>query len=176
MGCLNKSAGGKAGYLVLNAIRILNIITLLAIIGANMAFLIKTIRVKDSTLQLFDGAQRALVILIVCFLLATEMPKVFSGYFSRHWPAFSYQSGFLALGFAFLVLGCNVLSDLNKTTSTQENMGKHSYKMVLAAGAMAIGMSSINVIASVLLADRAKGLTARQVRGFKVTLSNQPMA
>lgn len=155
--------------LVLNIIRLLNIISLVGIIAANVAFLIATVRIEVQVLivlQIFDCAQRILVILLVLFLILTELPNMLGSheYILSQWAALSCRSGFLALCFAFLLLGCNTIADLDQRLSTPAHMGPTTYKMVLAAGSLAIGMAGVNFIAHVLFTDRQTPLTARQRR------------
>lgn len=61
MACFGKSLAG-AGYVVLNVIRVINIITLLAVIAASSVMLVKTFIV--SKFYFFDAAEHVIRIII----------------------------------------------------------------------------------------------------------------
>jgi len=168
---LAKSIMGNAAvsYIILNVIRGLNILSLLASIIASGCLLVKTADLTDDIgwFNVFDLAEKVMVILFALFILLTELPKVLRGYFARNWPAFSHQSGFWALGVCLVFIGCDVMSYLCKEKTDQKHLGGDFYRMVQAAGLMCLIMAFVNMLASVLLRDRKRGLTARQARAFK---------
>jgi len=141
----------KVGYIILNVIRALNIISLLACMLAAGALMVKTSDLHTSTFNLFDAAEKVLVILICLFLLLTETPRLLWSYFARNWPLFSHTSGFLTLSLALLFVGVDVLSWLTKEKTDMAHLGGDFYRMVLAAGIMTILMSAINIVASIFL-------------------------
>ncbi|KAJ9659857.1 hypothetical protein H2198_002926 [Neophaeococcomyces mojaviensis] len=157
----------SVGYIVLNAIRALNIVSLLACTLAAGSLMVKTSDLHTSLFNLFDAAEKVLIILICLFLLLAETPRLLRSYFARNWPLFSHSSGFFTFSLALLFIGVDVLSWLTKEKTDEKHLGGDFYRMVLAAGIMTILMSAINIIASIFCRDRKKGLTARQVRGFK---------
>lgn len=61
MTCFGKSLAG-AGYVVLNVIRVINIITLLAVIAASSVMLVKTFIV--SKFYFFDAAEHVIRVII----------------------------------------------------------------------------------------------------------------
>lgn len=61
MGCFGKSLAG-AGYIVLNAIRVLNIVSLLAVIAASTVMLVKTFVV--SKFYFFDATAHVIEVVI----------------------------------------------------------------------------------------------------------------
>lgn len=156
-------------YTILNVIRALNILSIVASILASGSLLVKTADLTDDIgwFNIFDLAEKVMIILLALFILLTEVPKVLKGYFARNWPAFSHQSGFMALAVCLLFLGCDVMSYLTKEKTDQKQLGRDFYRMVQAAGLMCCIMSFINIIATFVLKDRRKGLTARQVRALK---------
>lgn len=157
----------KVSFIILNVIRVLNIISILASELATTSLLVKTATVTTSWFNVFDLAAKAFIILFGIFLLVTELPKILRGWINRHWPAFGTTSGFLTLGVTLTFLGCIVLSYLTKEDADEKHLGGDFYRMCQAAGLMTLIMGSINIIATLLLQDRRRGLTARQVRATK---------
>ena len=150
-----------AGYVFLNVIRVLNIISLLAVIAASSVMLVKTFVV--SKFFFFDGCEHVVEIVIgstqasastltcgtdhiVAFLIITELP-LFKNFFARNWPLFSHKSGFVMLGVAMLLLGNNILGNLNKKATSQESLGLAFWRIVIAAGIVVIVMGTINIFA-----------------------------
>lgn len=155
--------------IILNVIRGLNIVSLLASIIASGCLLVKTADLTDDIgwFNVFDLAEKAMVILFALFILLTELPKVLRGYFARNWPCFSHQAGFWALGVCLVFIGCDVMSYLCKEKTDEKHLGGDFYRMIQAAGILCLILAFSNMLASVLLRDRRRGLTARQVRAFK---------
>lgn len=168
---LAKSVMGNSAvsYIILNVIRALNILSITASILASGSLLVKTADLTDDIgwFNVFDLAEKVLIILFALLILITELPKLLQGYIARNWPAFSYQSGFWALGACLVFLGCDVMSYLTKEKTDKKHLGGDFYRMCQAAGMMCIVMGFINMVATLLLGDRRRGLTARQVRAFK---------
>jgi hypothetical protein len=151
-----------AGYVVLNIIRVLNIISLLAVITASSVMLVKTFIV--SKFFFFDACNHVISVIISGaqkpkiasqasltdrhsgFLIVTELP-LFKSYFARNWPLFSHKSGFVMLGAAMLLLGNNVLGNLNKQATSQKSLGLAFWRIVIAAGIVVIIMGTINLFA-----------------------------
>lgn len=157
----------KVSYIILNVIRALNILAILAAELATGSLLVKTANVTVAWFNIFDLAAKVFIIIFGICLLITEVPRVLGAWISRHWPAFGYQSGFLSLGVCMTFLGCIVLSYLTKQDADEKHLGGDFYRMCEAAGLMCIIMGHINVVATLVLQDRGRGLTARQVRSVK---------
>lgn len=117
---------------------------------------------------------------MIGFLILTELP-LFKTYVSRNWPLFSHRSGFVMLGFALIFLGNGVLGNMNKVATSQESLGLPFWRVVIAAGIIALVMGPINILAvsaspyswfgyltnivqSYIFRDTRTHLTARQVR------------
>ena len=96
-------------------------------------------------------------------MIITETP-LFKAYFSRNWPLFSPQSGFVMLGVAQLLLGNGILANLNKTNASQENLGMAFWRLIIGSGIIIFVMGLINILASFVFRDTTLQLTARQVR------------
>lgn len=155
----------KIPYIILNVVRALNILCILACMLAAGSLLVKTSTLSLGWFNIFDLAEKVLIIVFGIVLLITETPKVLERYIEREWPKFGKSSGFLTLGFCLLFLGCNVLSYLTKEDADKKHLGGDFYRMCQAAGLMAVIMSFVNMIATIFLQDRKSGMTAREVRG-----------
>lgn len=155
----------KIPYIILNVIRALNVLSILASGIATGSLLVKTANVTVAWFNVFDLAAKAFVIMFCIALLITELPKILRGWVNRNWPAFGDSSGFLTLGICMTFLGCTVLSYLTKEDADEKHLGGDFYRMCQAAGLMTIIIGHINVVATLVLQDRRRGLTARQVRG-----------
>lgn len=97
------------------------------------------------------------------FLILTETP-LFKTYFTRNWPLFSPQSGFVMLGTAQILLGNGVLANLNKANASQKALGMPFWRLIIGSGITLFVMGFINVLASYIFRDTTLNLTARQVR------------
>ncbi|KAL9624419.1 MAG: hypothetical protein Q9160_001382 [Pyrenula sp. 1 TL-2023] len=159
MGLFQKLAG--PGYVILNAIRVLNIMSLLAVIAASSVMLVKTFIV--SKFFFFDACSHIIEAIISTFLIISELP-FFKGYYSRNWPLFGPESGFLTLGLAMLMLGNGVLGNLNKEATSQKSLGLAFWRIVIGAGIVVFFMGAVNIVANFIFRDRSNGVTARMVR------------
>lgn len=150
-----------AGYIILNCIRVLNIIALLAIIAASVVMLVKT--TTDTKYYFFDAISHVLTAITGMFLLTSEL-SLFRGYFARNWPLLSPAHGFVFFALAMVVLGINMLGNLNKPSISQKKIGLAFWRIVIASGILTFIAGWINFIASYVFRDRKAGITARQVR------------
>lgn len=82
----------------------------------------------------------------LAFLIISELP-FFKGYYSRNWPLFGPESGFLTLGLAMLMLGNGVLGNLNKEATSQKSLGLAFWRIVIGAGIVVFFMGAINIVA-----------------------------
>jgi hypothetical protein len=185
-----KSLAGP-GYIILNGIRAMNIIGLLAVITASVAMLVKTS--VASKFFFFDAVSHVLTAItgskchripsickqkanrIPVFLLTSEL-SLFRSYFSRNWPLLSPAHGFLTLALAMIVLGINMLGNLNKAATSQESLGMPFWRIVIASGIVIFILGFVNLVASYIFRDRKQGITARQVRAHgAVAIHKTPM-
>ncbi|KAL4899129.1 hypothetical protein BDW74DRAFT_118674 [Aspergillus multicolor] len=162
MASLKESLAGP-GYVILNAVRAMNIIVFLDIIAAHVVMLIKIDLL--TSFFFFEAVAHAIAIGISIFLLVSELP-FFRGYFDRHWPSLGENSGFLSLAFAMLILGIGALGDLNKPATSQEKLGLTFWRIIISAGILAIVLSFLNLAANFAFADRDMGISARHVRVY----------
>ncbi|KAE8400868.1 hypothetical protein BDV37DRAFT_286234 [Aspergillus pseudonomiae] len=167
MASLKESLAGP-GFVILNAIRVLNIIALLDIIAACAVMLVKISLL--SSFFFFEAASHVIIAGVSIILIISELP-FFRGYFDHNWPLLGQDSGFITLALAMLILGVSILGDLNTEATSQESLGNSFWQIVLSAGILAMIMSAINLVArmesqSLVFADRKSGVTARHVRVY----------
>ncbi|GAB7355037.1 hypothetical protein MBLNU459_g5637t1 [Dothideomycetes sp. NU459] len=156
----SKSLAGP-GYIILNAIRVMNIIGFLAVVAASVVMLVKTS--TASKFFFFDAVSHAITAITSMFLLISEL-SLFRSYFARNWPLLSPVHGFVTLGFAMIVLGLNVLGNLNKPATSQQSLGLAAWRIVIGSGIVVLVLGVFNLIASYVFRDSRQGITARQVR------------
>ena len=99
----------------------------------------------------------------IVFLLTSEL-SLFRAYFARNWPLLSPAHGFVTLALAMIVLGVNMLGNLNKPATSQRSLGLPFWRIVIGGGIVIFILGWVNLIASYVFRDRNKGITARQVR------------
>jgi hypothetical protein len=83
---------------------------------------------------------------IIVFLLASEF-SLFRSFFARNWPLLSPAHGFVTLALAMVVLGINMLGNLNKEAVSQESLGLAFWRVVISAGIIIFIMGWINLVA-----------------------------
>ncbi|OQD72477.1 hypothetical protein PENDEC_c021G04964 [Penicillium decumbens] len=162
MAKLRESLAGP-GYVILNAIRALNIIVFLDMIAACIVMLVK-INILNGFF-FFQAVTHAMVALISIFLILSELP-VFRGYWNRNWPLFGEDAGFIALAGVMMILGVATLGNLNIDAMSQKSLGLAFWRIVISAGILGMIMSVINILATFIFADRKQGVSARHVRAY----------
>lgn len=160
-GAVSKPNLRGSGHLVLNAIRPCNIITLLAIAVVCWIMIVMTgIR---GTFFFFDAASHFFCSVIALTLIVTEL-SLLKSYFRANWPAFSPEHGLAWLGTAMVVMGCQVLGNLNDSAIQPNKIGRSIYNLVLATGILALAFGVVNIATSILFSDRKAGINARMIR------------
>ncbi|KAF3491963.1 uncharacterized protein GIQ15_01480 [Arthroderma uncinatum] len=149
------------GYVILNIVRVMNIICLLAIIAASVLLLVKTFFV--SNFFFFEAVTHVAIASISSFLIVSEL-SIFRGYFDRNWPLLGQDSGFITLGTAMVLLGISTLGYLNNQATSQDAIGLPFWRLILGAGIVSIVTGSINIGMSFLFRDSDLGVSARHVR------------
>ncbi|KAJ5304687.1 uncharacterized protein N7443_004347 [Penicillium atrosanguineum] len=162
MGNLKESLAGP-GYVILNAVRALNIVVFLDMIAACIVMLVK-INMQNGFF-FFQAVTHAVVALISIFLIISELP-ILRGYFNRNWPLFGEDSGFLALAGIMMILGVAMLGNLNIEVMDQKHLGLAFWRIVISAGVLAMVMSVINILSTFIFTDRSQGVSARHVRAY----------
>ncbi|KAJ4357637.1 uncharacterized protein N0V89_002213 [Didymosphaeria variabile] len=160
------------GYIILNILRVINIITLSSVVASSVVMLVKTFIV--SKFFFFDATSHVVTALAGMFLVVSEC-SLFRGYFARSWPLLSPSHGFVALGCSMAVLGLNMLGNMNKEATSQKSLGLPFWRLLLASGILAIVIGFFNVVASFVFRDKARHITARRVRSKgAITLTEEP--
>jgi hypothetical protein len=92
------------------------------------------------------------------FLLASEF-SLFRTFFARNWPLLSPAHGFVTLALAMVVLGINMLGNLNKEAVSQESLGLAFWRVVISAGIIIFIMGWINLVAVRTTSSFPKAIT-----------------
>lgn len=80
------------------------------------------------------------------FLVTSEL-SLFRPYFARNWPLLSPSHGFVALALAMIVLGVNVMGNLNKPSGTVKELGLPFWRVVIGSGIIVFILGWINLVA-----------------------------
>lgn len=83
-------------------------------------------------------------------MLTSEM-SLFGAYFTRNWPLLSPTHGFVTLSLAMVVIGTNVLGNLNKAATSQKSLGLSFWRLVIGSGIIIFILGFVNLIAVSLL-------------------------
>ena len=161
------------GYIILNVIRVLNVISLLTVAVASWVMLVMT--VKTSNFFFFDGVSHFITSIIAIFLIVSEV-TLFQSYFAKNWPMLSIKSGFVFLGMSMIILGFNILGNLNKSATSVNNLGLPLWRIVIASGILSSLMGLFNIIATFVFCDSARGITGRQVRSHGASIPKETIA
>ena len=97
-------------------------------------------------------------------LLIISETRFFRGYIARCWPLLSPSHGFVTLGTAMLILGVDILGNLNKAATSRKHLGLGFWRIVIGSGILVTILGFFNIIASFVFRDKKGGVTARQVR------------
>ena len=83
------------------------------------------------------------------FLIFSEVPRMpsFKRYYQRNWPMLSEDHGFVFLGFAMVVLGNNILGNLNKEATSQESLGMPFWRLAIGSGIIVFVFGFVNIVA-----------------------------
>ncbi|KAJ5368659.1 uncharacterized protein N7496_008419 [Penicillium cataractarum] len=162
MSKLKESLAGP-GYVILNTIRALNIIVFLDIIAACAVMLVK-INMYNGFF-FFQAVTHAVMALISIGLIISELP-FFRGFFNRQYPMFGEEAGFYALAGIMMILGVSILGNLNSKAMSQDNLGLAFWRIIISAGILAMVVSLVNVLATLIFTNHTQGLSARHVRQY----------
>ncbi|KAL8733364.1 MAG: hypothetical protein Q9166_002188 [cf. Caloplaca sp. 2 TL-2023] len=151
------------GYIILNVIRAMNIIGLLAVIVASFSMLVKTFIV--SKFFFFDAVSHVITAALSMFLILTETP-LFRNYILHSWPLLSLTHGFVTLGILMTIVGVSVLGNLNKEATSQKSLGTSYWRIVISSGIVVVILGVTNIFVSYIFRQKKLGVTARQVRAY----------
>lgn len=164
---VNPDSKRGPGYIILNVLRAFNIISLLTVVVASWVMLVMT--VKTSNFFFFDGVSHFITSSIALFLIVSEL-TLFKSYFARYWPLLSIESGFVFLGMSMIVLGFNILGNLNKSATSVSTLGLPLWRIVIASGILSALMGLFNIVATFVFCDSVQGITGRQVRSHGASI------
>ncbi|CAI6338380.1 unnamed protein product [Periconia digitata] len=160
------------GYIILNVIRALNIIALCSVIASSVVMLVKTFIV--SKFFFFDATSHVVTGFVGMFLVISEC-SLFRGWFAKNWPMLSPSHGFVFLGVSMMVLGLNMLGNMNKEATSQDSLGMPFWRLLVASGCLAIVIGFFNVVSSFVFRDTSRHITARRVRSHgAISLTSYP--
>ncbi len=187
---LSQSSLAGPGYIILQIIRVMNIIGLLAVITGSIVMLVKTS--VASKFFFFDAVSHVLTAITgstytpgtlttrpllthpLVFLTISELQFGFiKRYFARNWPLLSSAHGFVTLALAMMVLGINMLGNLNKPATSKKSLGMAFWRIVIASGIIIFILGWINLLASYIFRDRSAGVTARMVHSHGAVAAQQ---
>ncbi|KAL6706143.1 hypothetical protein ACN47E_006059 [Coniothyrium glycines] len=149
------------GYIILNVMRGLNIIALASVVASSIVMLVKTFIV--SKFFFFDATSHVITAIAGLFLIVSEC-SLFRGFFARNWPLLSPSHGFVTLGCAMMVIGLNMLGNMNKEATSQKSLGMPFWRLLLASGILSIVIGFFNLVASFVFRDSSRNITSRMVR------------
>jgi hypothetical protein len=80
------------------------------------------------------------------FLVVSEC-SIFKEFFARNWPVLSPSHGFNFLGVAMVILGNNILGNLNKEATSQKSLGLPFWRVVIGSGIVVFALGFVNILA-----------------------------
>ncbi|KAF1820342.1 uncharacterized protein K489DRAFT_54082 [Dissoconium aciculare CBS 342.82] len=160
MALSSKSLAGP-GYIILNGLRVMNIISFLAVITASIVMLVKTS--VTTHLFFFDALCHVITAISSMFFIASEL-CVFPLYFERYWPLLSPRHGLVTLAIAMIVIGITVMGNLNKDAGSVEHLGLAFWQIVISSGILIFILGHLNLLATFIFRDRKQDINARMVR------------
>ena len=109
----------------------------------------------------FDATSHVITAIVGLFLIVSEC-SLFRNFFARNWPLLSPAHGFVTLGCAMMVLGLNMLGNMNKEATSQKSLTLPFWRLLVASGILAIVIGFFNIIA-VSLFHLSLNLTATDI-------------
>ncbi|KAL9099628.1 MAG: hypothetical protein Q9163_004903 [Psora crenata] len=132
------------GHIILNVIRVCNIIALLSVVAASFVMLVKTFTI--SKFFFFDGVSHLITACISIGLIITEV-GIFRRYTATNWPLLSPAHGFVTLAILMIILGVSILGNLNKEATSQKSLGTSMWQCVISSGIVTCIMGIVNIFA-----------------------------
>ncbi|KAL1977964.1 hypothetical protein VTN31DRAFT_823 [Thermomyces dupontii] len=163
MAGLFKGSLAGPGYVILNILRVVNIVALLDVIAASVVMIVK-IKLNNAFF-FFESVSHVVTASVSIFLIFSELP-MFQNFFSRFWPQLGPESGLMVLSLAMIVLGCSVLGYLNNEAYSEKALDTPFWRIIASAGLLSMTAGILNFFASFIFADSENNLTARQVRSY----------
>lgn len=120
-----------------------------------------TIVINTEQFFFFDATSHVITAIVGLFLIVSEC-SLFRNFFARNWPLLSPAHGFVTLGCAMMVLGLNMLGNMNKEATSQKSLTLPFWRLLVASGILAIVIGFFNIIA-VSLFHLSLNLTATDI-------------
>ena len=152
------------GMVVLQVLRTFTVITLAAVGASYWVLIIKVDKTRDYFV--FECATHFFTSIACIILIISEFPFLESirGYLRRTWPVLSDQHGVGWLGGAMVMIGCDMLGNLNRPAYDPDNLGPHFSKLVLASSVLALTFGVLNMLSAIVWRDGREGITSRDIR------------
>lgn len=152
-----------SGHLLLNALRVLTIITLGVVMASSW------IKIAFSAInghfQFFDAATHFFVFIISVILVLSELNFRFSrNWFVVNWPGLSPGHSLVWLGAVLIIIGCQIMGDLVKPGYSIETIGLTFWRLIVASGILTLTFGFFNIIASIVFRNSKEGIYARGIR------------
>ncbi|KHN97760.1 uncharacterized protein MAM_04149 [Metarhizium album ARSEF 1941] len=162
--CCPPAANNAVGMIVLQSLRICTVITLLVMCMAYWVVIIKVD--KSRTYFVFECASLCFSSILCLVLSAAEFPvhPRVRGYFRSTWPVLSEAHGVGYMGAAILLLGCNMLGELNRPDNEGDKLTPPLFNLALAAGVLAFIFGVLNIVCALVWRNKGEGITSRDIR------------
>lgn len=153
-----------AGMVVLQILRAFTVVTLLLLATSYWVLVVNVD--KSRNYFVFECASHFFSSILCVALVIAEFPlvKFVKRYLRRTWPVLSDEHGLLWLGTALVVIGCNMLGNLNRRAYDPKNLGPHFSKLVLASSVLATTFGMLNIICSLVWRNGKEGINSRDIR------------
>jgi hypothetical protein len=152
-----------SGLLVLNALRALTLATLGIVMASSWIMI--AFSAINGHFQFFDSATHFFVFVVSVILALSELNiKFLRSWFIMNWPGLSPGHSLIWLGVVLIVIGCQIMGDLVKPAYTIETIGLTFWRLILAAGILAITFGFFNIFASLIYRSPQNGIYARDIR------------
>lgn len=157
------SARGIA-MVMLQVLRAFTVITLAAVGASCWVLIIAVDKSRDTFV--FECASHFFTSVLCVALIVAEFPLIglVKRYLARTWPVLGDDHGLAWLGLAMVVIGCNMLGNLNRPAYDADTLGPHFSKLVLSSSILAITFGFLNVLSALVWRDAKEGITSRDIR------------
>lgn len=163
---ITSSSGGKgSGYIILNVVRVLNIIVLTTVAAASVVFMV--VGKMPDGFTFFNDISLAFVVVSSIILVISEIDWKYNGFFNGwiedNFPVISSHRGFTWLGAAMIILGSHTLGRLSDPRNSPKTMTLPLWRLCIGAGILAIIFGFVNTLLSWLF----KGPDGQNARGIR---------
>ncbi|KAF4121669.1 hypothetical protein GMORB2_2077 [Geosmithia morbida] len=145
-------------------LQVLRVCTIIVLGTAVVSFWALAVKINMTKAYfVFDAASLVFMSAVSLFLAISELPFG-KRFFEQHWPAFSPRHGLGWLGFALVMVGCDILGKLNNPKMQADDLGMPWWRLVLASGILNLVFGLLNVVATFALHDWLGGQNVRVIR------------